>query len=181
MVDPDTAAIPALTAGIAVNERRYSMFQQDYIIRQIQQLTHALEQVLFKKKQQQYQEARQIIHEALNELPDQESSGFHELPPRRMLSIFEQDGTFNADLGLAAAELLLEEADLTDNAAAAGRCRANAFLLYRKSIADGDVAVSLQTIQKIDHIRDDIQQNPYWERIKNLLPPGPGQSGATEL
>lgn len=52
------------------------MFEQDYIMRQIKQFTHSLEQVLFKKKEGAQQEAQDIIEQSLNELTGENNEHF---------------------------------------------------------------------------------------------------------
>lgn len=134
------------------------MFQQGYIMRQIQQLTQALQQVLFNKKQGYRQEALDILQRALNGIPNDPEAEFHRLSLDETLQAMQSDGTFNTDLALAAADLLYEKGQLRDNDDDGSRhCYMQALLLYRTVMDDPQVAFPLEAPQKIEHIERMLQ------------------------
>lgn len=71
-----------------------SMFQQGFIMRQIQYLTQLLQQIIFKKKQQKPKEAIEDIHNAFNRLTKDRPQAFHELSLKDTVSVFIKMETF---------------------------------------------------------------------------------------
>lgn len=131
-----------------------SMFQQGFIMRQIQYLTQLLQQIIFKKKQQKPKEAIEDIHNAFNRLTKDRPQAFHELSLKDTVSVFYQDGNFHSELATAAADLLFEEAKMQQSLAysRSQKCYAQALLLYQKTLSQNNAAVPLDISAKINHL-----------------------------
>lgn len=126
-------------------------------MRQIQYLTQVLQQILFKKNQNQYQEAVQEIQNALNKLTRDKPKEFGELSLRETLHIFVFDDKFHSELAISVADLLVEEGDILEEKSfsSSQKCYAQALLLYKKSLQDENAAVPLDIqdiIKKIEQL-----------------------------
>lgn len=121
-------------------------------MRQIKQFTYALEQVLFKKKEGEQQEAQDIIDQYLNELPEEKKS-FQDLSLGDTLSTLKNDGDFNADLALIVADLLYEKSNIVDKSQTK-KCSMQALLLYQRAMQDPKAAFPLQATQKISELKN---------------------------
>src|SRR5699024_7660360 len=110
-------------------------FEQDFIMRQIQQLTQLLQQIIFKKKQNKHKEARQQIRDALERFTADQPQNFSELSLEETLRLFNQEDGFRAELAVAVADLLAEQGDLYQNRkfSRSQKSYAQAFLLYQAS------------------------------------------------
>ena len=143
------------------------MFEQDYIMRQIKQFTHALEIVLFKKKEGKQQEAQNIIENSLTELLEEHHDNFHQLSLEETLCALENSGSFNAELALIVADLLYEQSELADKKESQ-QCYLQALLLYHKAMKDPGTAFPLQATQKISHIKSELDPSDLG-KVKQLL------------
>lgn len=121
-------------------------------MRQIKQFTYALEQVLFKKKEGEKQEAQDIIEQTLKELPKENNRRFQELSLADTLSTLKIDGYFNAELALIVADLLYEKGQFT-NKSESKKCYMQALVLYQKALKDPKTAFPLQATGKISGIK----------------------------
>lgn len=126
-------------------------------MRQIQYLTQVLQQILFKKNQNQYQEAVQEIQNALKKLTREKPKEFGELSLGETLHIFVFDEKFHSQLAISVAELLVEEGDMLEEKSfsSSQKCYAQALLLYKKSLRDENAAVPLDIqdiIKKIEQL-----------------------------
>lgn len=133
------------------------MFKQGFIMRQIQQFTDAIQQIIAKKKEGEEQEAQDLIEQLLTELQEDDKDNFHSLTLDETISVLEHDGQFNAELALSVADLLYEKGQLTESSVSTTSYM-QALVLYQKAMTDPEVAFPLQAMQKI-------------ERIKQLLGP----------
>lgn len=130
----------------------------------------ALEQVIFRKRQGQHQEAQSLIEQALNELLHTSARDFSELSLEETLSAISRNGAFNAELGLSVAELLYEQ-----DAKASAKSKLQALLLYRKAMEDPAVAIPLQALDKITGLEEDLAPDEL-AVIRRLLDQGAGNS-----
>jgi hypothetical protein len=142
-------------------------FEQDYIMRQVQQFADALEKVLFKKKEGKRQEAQDIIEQSLNKLPDVNDRNIQELSLDNTISVLENEGTFNSELALIIADLFFEKGKLVDKNESQ-KCYMQALLLYQKAMKDHNVAFPLQATQKISQIKNELDPSDL-EKVKQLL------------
>lgn len=144
------------------------MFQQDFIMKQIQMFTQVLQQVLFKKQAGKQQEARQLVKETLNELTEDHPESFHDLSLEETLDLFRNEGKFNSELALVVAELLIEEGELLEKNEAEKRYL-QALLLYQKALNDPDIAVPLQSGQIIGQLKEKLNGSSGLDEINELL------------
>ena len=144
------------------------MFQQDFIMKQIQMFTQVLQQVLFNKQAGNQQEARQLVKETLNELTEDHPDSFHDLSLKETLNLFRNEGKFNSELALVVAELLIEEGELLAENEAEKRYL-QALLLYQKALDDPDIAVPLQSGQIIGQLKEKLNGSPGLNEISDLM------------
>src|SRR5690554_1137850 len=144
------------------------MFQQDFIMKQIQMFTQVLQQVLFNKQAGNQQEALQLVKETLNELTEDHPESFHDLSLKETLKLFRNEGKFNSELALVVAELLIEEGELLAENEAEKRYL-QALLLYQKALDDPDIAVPLQSAQIIGQLKEKLNGSPGLDEISDLM------------
>ncbi len=123
------------------------MFQQDYIMRQIQMMVKVLEQVIFRKKQGRYEEAKQVAEEALGELFGENRV---ELSLEETLTALEKNGAFNAELAYIVADLLFERAALDGEDAE--KSLMQSLLLYKKAMRHPGAAFPIDAAKKISDL-----------------------------
>ncbi|MEL7834844.1 DUF6483 family protein [Fodinibius sp. Rm-B-1B1-1] len=147
-----------------------SIFQQDFLMRQIQYLTQLLQQVIFKKNQQKPKEAIQDIHNAFERLTKDRPDAFHELSLPDTISIFCRDGNFTSELAAAAADLLFEEGKMKqkESYSQSQKCYAQALLLYRRILKENKATVPLDISTKIDHLTQKLNSD-YLHQVNNAL------------
>lgn len=129
------------------------MFQQDYIMKQIRMLIQVLEQVLFRKKNREPEEALQLINEALMDLPDRDISDFGDLSLKETLEVPVLNNSFNAELAFILADLLFEKAELMQEDDASGTLQ-QSLLLYRHGMKEPAAAFPLEAADKITKIEE---------------------------
>ncbi|WP_138429513.1 hypothetical protein [Fodinibius saliphilus] len=124
-------------------------------MRQIQYLTQLLQQIIFKKNNNQKQEAIQKINNALERVTKGHPKQFHKLELKETISLFIQNETYQAELALAVADLLVEKAEMLAKKKYSQSQKAylQALLLYKKAQFDDEAAVPLDIHQKITHIK----------------------------
>ncbi|MDZ7658781.1 MAG: hypothetical protein U5J89_05820 [Fodinibius sp.] len=139
-------------------------------MRQIQILTQLLQQIIFKKNQNQYQEAVEEIQNALKKLTKDHPKSFHQLDFEETLDLFINGDTFESELAIAIADLLVEEGKLLyeESFKRSQKSMAQALILYRKSLQIPDASVPLDIENKIDHLEKKVLAN-HLERINNIL------------
>lgn len=146
------------------------LHEQDFLMRQIQILTQLLQQIIFKKNQNQYQEAVEEIQNALKKLTKDHPKSFHQLDFEETLDLFINGDTFESELAIAIADLLVEEGKLLyeESFKRSQKSMAQALILYRKSLQIPDASVPLDIENKIDHLEKKVLAN-HLERINNIL------------
>lgn len=148
-----------------------AIFEQDFLMRQIQQLTQLLQEIIFKKSQNQKQDAVQQIRNAFQRITKDHPKQFHELSLEETISIFEQNQQFQSQLALAVADLLIEEGDMLDDKShsTSQKCYTQALLLYKKSLREDGAAVPIDIQQKIDTLQDLLHHSDYLGDINRIL------------
>ena len=120
------------------------MFQQDHILRQVQQLAQALADALFHKRAGRPEEAQEALAEGVAEASGLELRALYRLPREETLALCSRDGAFSSDKAVAVADVLRE----TDSAAGWER----ALWLYEAALAAGG-AVPFDVCDRIGALR----------------------------
>ena len=123
------------------------MFQQDFLVRQVQQLARVLAQVLFHKRVDQAEEAQEVLAEGLQSALGIELADLRRLTREEVLGACSADGLFAGDHAVAVADLLREDES------AAGRERA--LWLYEAAVASG-AAVPLDIHSRTTSLRKEL-------------------------
>ena len=146
------------------------LHEQDFLMRQIQMLTQLLQQIIFKKNQNQYQEAVQEIQNALSKLTKDHPKSFHQLDFEETLELFTHEETFESELAIAVADLLVEEGKLLyeESFKRSQKSMGQALILYKKSLQTPDASVPLDIQNKIHHLEKKVLAN-HLERINSIL------------
>lgn len=144
--------------------------EQDFLMRQIQYLTQVLQQILFKKNQNQYQEAVEEIQNALKKLTTDKPKEFSELTLQETLDSFITDKKFHSELALAVADLLVEEGKMLreKSYSSSQKCYAQALLLYKKSLRDEKAAVPLEIREIIEQLEQKLHPDQI-DKINRII------------
>lgn len=148
-----------------------ALFEQDFLTRQIQYLTQLLQQIIFKKKNQQQQEALDEIQNAFQRLTKDHPREFHQLSLEETLTLFVGDNKFEAQLALAVADLLVEEGEILreKQLSKSEKCYLQALLLYKKALREENAAVPLDINKKINQLKKRLQPTDQVKKINQLL------------
>jgi hypothetical protein len=119
------------------------MFQQDYLIRQVQQLAQVLAQVLFHKQVQRYEQAQAVLAEGIERALGAELGALYAMPRERFANQVAEAG-LSGDAVISLAHALEQDAD--------PRGRERALWLYEAALASGDV-VPLNVYERMDLLR----------------------------
>ncbi len=146
------------------------LHEQDFLMRQIQFLTQLLQQIVFKKNQNQYQEAIEEIQNALTKLTKDHPKEFHQLDFEETLQLFTHNKSFKSELALAVADLLVEEGKLRYEKSfkRSQKSMAQALALYKKSLQAPDASVPLDISSKIDNLEKKVTEKKL-EQINSTL------------
>lgn len=146
------------------------LHQQDFLMRQIQFLTQLLQQIIFKKNQNKYQEAVEEIHNALKKLTKDHPETFHQLDFEETLELFTRDNTFESELALAVADLLVEQGKLLydESFKRSQKSMGQALILYKRSLQNPNASVPLNIEHKINNLEKKVLAN-HLEQINNIL------------
>lgn len=115
-------------------------------MRQIQQMTQVLQQVLFQKQQGQVEEARRIIQQAIGELDARDDGNLRHRSLREVLQFCRRNDAFRPAFALRLADILNEEGDLLDeqgDVREAQKSYTRALLLYRRAMREENAALPL--------------------------------------
>lgn len=139
-------------------------------MRQIQLLTQLLKQVIFKKNQNKHQEAVQDIQNALKNVTREHPRNFDELDFSETLGLFIHGHTFESELALAVADLLVEQGEMLyqKSFSKAQHAWAQALLLYKKASTDKNASVPLDIDKSIYNLEKKLLAN-HLETINNIL------------
>lgn len=148
-----------------------SSLEQDFLMRQIQYLTQILQQIIFKKNQNQHQEAIKEIQNAFQRLTKDNPKEFHELNLEETLDIFMLNGEFQSELATAVADLLVQEGNLLKEKSfsKSQKCQLQALLLYKKTLSDKTAAVPLDIQEKIEDLEKSLTQTDKIEELNQIL------------
>lgn len=143
-------------------------------MRQIQQLTQLLQEIIFKKSQNQHQEAFEEIHNAFQRLTKDHPKEFNELTLEETKELFKDGEQFQAELAVAVADLLVEEGEIRadQSFSASKKSFAQALLLYKTSLRDEGAAVPIDFRQKINKLQDHLAHTDYLKQVNQILENG---------
>ncbi len=146
------------------------LHEQDFLMRQIQFLTQLLQQIIFKKNQNKYQEAVEEIQNALTKLTKDHPKAFHQLDFEETLELFNHGSTFESELALAVADLLVEQGKLLyeESFKRSQKSMSQALILYKRSLQDPNASVPLDIEGKIDNLEKKVLAN-HLERINKII------------
>jgi phosphoenolpyruvate carboxylase len=144
--------------------------EQDFLMRQIQYLTQLLQQIIFKKNQNQHQEAVKEIQNALTKLTKDHPKNFQQLTFEETLALFTKDDTFEPELAIAVADLLVEQGDMLyeESFKRSQKSMGQALILYKRSLQDPQASVPLDIEDKINHLKKSVLAN-HLKQINNIL------------
>ncbi|NGP86986.1 hypothetical protein G3569_01365 [Aliifodinibius halophilus] len=140
-------------------------------MRQVQYLTQLLQEIIFKKSKNKKQEAIQEINNALERLTKEHPKQFHELELEETANLFIQNDAYQAELALAVADLLVEEAEMLKDQQFSKSKKAyqQAYMLYKKAQLDKNAAVPLDIHQKTTQIKQELSHKNALAEIEKLL------------
>ena len=140
-------------------------------MRQIQNLTQLLQQIIFKKKQQQFEEAEQQLQDAFQRLTKAHPKSFDQLTLKETLDLFSKDNSFESELAIAVADLLVEEGEILENRqfSRSQQSYAQALILYKKSLQDQSGAIPVDIHQKIKMLEDELLTSNTVDKINQTL------------
>lgn len=138
-----------------------TLHEQDFLMRQIQYLTQVLQQIIFKKNQNQYQEAVEEIEDAFQRITKDHPKSFNKLSLNETCEIFTINGRFQSELAGAVADLLIEKANMLPQGSysKSQKCRQQALLLYKKMLFDESAAVPLDISEKMEELKASLTQS----------------------
>lgn len=149
------------------------MIQRDVLLRQIQQLTHALVRIAEMVTNREFDRALEAIDEQLNMQLDGSAEGLRRIPPERLLALCHENGRFSAQAAQTLARLLRLQGDAhagRDEDAAAGACYGRALLLLRAALQSDDATVSWKIGTHLAELK----------RLTDEHPPGDDVTGALQ-
>ena len=120
------------------------MIQQDYILREVQQLARVLAQVLFHKRAGQTDEAQEALAEGLGRVSGTEAAELLDMPREVLVARCSADGALAGEKAVAVADLLREEGSAP--------ARERALWLYEAALASG-AAVPFDIHERIASVR----------------------------
>lgn len=140
-------------------------------MRQIQYLTQILQEIMFKKNQNQQQEALEEIQDAFKRLTKDRPKQFNELSLEETIDLFIRDRKFESELAISVADLLVEEGGMLEENAfsQSQKSYSQALLLYKKSLQDDTAAVPLDIREKIDQLEEHLRHSDRIEKINSIL------------
>lgn len=147
------------------------LFEQDFLKRQIQYLTQLLQEIIFKKKQNKHDEARQQLRDAFQRLTEEYPREFGELTLRETQQLFTNDGEFASELALSVADLLVEEGKILheQSFSKSQKSYLQALLLYKKSKKDQSSAVPLDINHKIGRLEELLSPSNQVQKVDRII------------
>ena len=124
-----------------------SMFQQDFIVRQVQQLAEVLARVLFHKRAADEAEAQEALSNGLAAALGLGLDALRTLSRDGLVARYAPEGAMSVEMAVAVAEVLQEDAQR------AGRLRA--LWLYEAALASG-APVPFDIHERIDLLREEL-------------------------
>jgi len=122
------------------------------MLRQIQQLIQVLELVIFKRKQDQYEEAADVLNGALKDLFGVDVDGIAGLSDEDVVELCTSSGQLVSDKAIVLAEILEEEGhgrELNGTSLMAPLFYAKALALYEAGLGASDAALPLDIYDRI--------------------------------
>lgn len=146
------------------------LHEKDFLMRQIQILTQLLQQIIFKKNKNQHQEAVEEIQNALTKLTKDHPKSFQQLDFDETLELFIHNDSFESELAIAVADLLVEHGKLLyeDSFKRSQKSMGQALILYKKSLQITDASIPLDIESKINHLENKVLAD-HLEQINIIL------------
>lgn len=124
------------------------MIERDYVLRQIQQLIHVLQQVLLHRREGSAARVQEVLAEGLERGLGVELAQLRRLPRGELLTLCGSGEPFFGEKAVTVADLLRED-DTPEG-------RERALWLYEAALASGD-AVPLDIHQRIGALRASLE------------------------
>ena len=129
------------------------MFQRDHIVRQLRQFSQVLAEVMFRKRNQEYDAALAEIQRAGEQFFGLDSGRFRALTSDDFLAALGGEASFNAEAAAFLAELLRLQGELLGlRGEAPGPSFEQALLLYLDAFDHDPVFRSPDTLARIDAV-----------------------------
>ncbi|TYP95310.1 hypothetical protein LX73_0608 [Fodinibius salinus] len=147
-----------------------AVFEQDFLMRQVQYLTQLLQQIIFKKNNNKQSEAIREIENAFQRLTKEQPQKLNELSLEETIALFRHQGDFKSDLALAVADLLIEEAQMLSdkNYSRSQKAYQQALLLFKKTQNTASSAIPVNMEEKISVAENNITNSEQLNLIDQL-------------
>jgi tetratricopeptide (TPR) repeat protein len=133
------------------------LYQRDYLMRMIEQFSMTLGQVLFKRRNQQFAEAMELLTQAMKQLLGLNSKLVLALSVKDLMALLTTQGQFDAGKGLLLSDMLKAEGDLLVDAAEEDE----GIACYMKSL---ELLLEMRWMQEASELEQEME-----ERIQDLL------------
>ncbi|MCU6796969.1 DUF6483 family protein [Paenibacillus sp. WQ 127069] len=133
------------------------MYQRDYLMRMIEQFTMTLGQVMFKRRNQQFAEAMELLTQAMKQLLGLNSKLVLALSVKDLMALLSTQGQFDAGKGLLLSDMLKAEGDLLVDAVE----EAEGMACYMKSL---ELLLEMRWMREASEIEQEME-----DRIEDLL------------
>ncbi|NHN29782.1 DUF6483 family protein [Paenibacillus agricola] len=149
------------------------MFQRDYMMRMIEQFTVTLAQVMFKRRNQNFVEAMELLTQAMKQLLGLNSKMVLALSVKDLIALLSTQGQFDAAKGLLLSDMLKAEGELLrddDNEEQAWRCYAKALELLLEMRWMNEAAEAQEDVEeRLDSLLAILQPVHMQPRLIKLL------------
>lgn len=147
-----------------------AVFEKDFIMRQVRYLTQLLQQIIFKKNNNKQSEAIREIENAFQRITKDHPKKLNELSLEETIALFMHQGDFKADLALAVADLLMEEAQMLGdkNYNRSQKAYQQALLLFKKTQNTTLSAIPVNIEEKISITENNITNSKQLNLIDQL-------------
>lgn len=138
------------------------MYQKDYLLRIIEQLTVVLVRIVLQKKTKNYGKALIEIELAYQTILNEEPNRLRQMTADEMIKWLRADGVFNAQKSLIIAELLREEAEIRELESrftdAVLDLLIKAFCLYEEAMIHDSRFDTLEYAEKVGRVAQKIRK-----------------------
>ncbi|MCS7463746.1 DUF6483 family protein [Paenibacillus doosanensis] len=134
------------------------MYRRDYLVRMIEQFTVTLGQVMFQRQQRRFQEAMELLTQAMKQLLGLNSKMVRALSAKDVIALLTTNGYFDAGKGLLLSDMLKAEGELLAEAGDEPEGRG----IYLKAL---ELLLEMRWMQESRELTEDIG-----ERVEALLP-----------
>jgi Family of unknown function (DUF6483) len=128
------------------------MFQRDYVLRQIQQLIQVLELVIFKRKSDQIEDARDVLNGALKDVFATDIAGIIALSTAELIGLCSSGTHLQAEKAVALAEILEAEAAFQPHTEQTSKLREHAYELYSAALHTDGATLPLDIYDRLSSL-----------------------------